>query len=218
MFLDSFNDLSLKQCVLSPTHVKGKTLDVVLSNSDAFISDLEVHDENSVCKSDHFPITFKIDKRVRLKESVKRKCYNYKKANWDALNYELSHTEWNFLDYCEVEIGWSLFKSHLFKSINKHIPQVTVRSNSQPPWFDSDAFGAYRDKERLRKKFKETKNLEDGVKLDISRRNFKYLIAKKMRENMTDSDDHALITKKFWSYVKSTSKSTRIPGCISYNN
>ena len=37
-----------------------------------------------------------------------------------------------------------------------------------------------------------------------------------MRENLTDSNDTALITKKFWSYVKSSSNSHRIPECVDY--
>ena len=38
-----------------------------------------------------------------------------------------------------------------------------------------------------------------------------------MRDNMTNHDDPVLITKKFWSHVKSKSNSTRIPECISFD-
>ena len=34
----------------------------------------------------------------------------------------------------------------------------------------------------------------------------------KMRLNVVDDTDPALISKKFWKYVKSKTKSTRIPG------
>jgi hypothetical protein len=43
------------------------------------------------------------------------------------------------------------------------------------------------------------------------------VVAKKMRETLNESDDSALITKKFWSYVKSKTASQRIPEFISYN-
>ena len=39
---------------------------------------------------------------------------------------------------------------------------------------------------------------------------------KKKLDNVTDNSDPALITKKFWSYVKSTSNSHRIPETVSY--
>ena len=37
-----------------------------------------------------------------------------------------------------------------------------------------------------------------------------------MRENLYNRDDPVLITKKFWSHVKSNSKSTRIPECVQH--
>ena len=38
-----------------------------------------------------------------------------------------------------------------------------------------------------------------------------------MISNFKDDDDPALISKKFWSHVKSTSKSSRIPGTVNYH-
>ena len=40
----------------------------------------------------------------------------------------------------------------------------------------------------------------------------------KMKLNVEDSDDSALISKKFWKYVKSKSKSSRIPETIRYGD
>ena len=39
-----------------------------------------------------------------------------------------------------------------------------------------------------------------------------------MRDNLYNADDPALITKKFWSHVKSNSKSQRIPDCVHLNS
>ena len=38
-----------------------------------------------------------------------------------------------------------------------------------------------------------------------------------MRDNLYNSDDPALITKKFWAHVKSKSKNHRLPECMSLN-
>ena len=218
LFLDSFSDLGLKQCIDNPTHIKGRILDILLSNADSFISDVSVLDKFSVCKSNHFPVQFLVKTSINLKKAIKRKCYNFKKARWDDLNSELRRTDWQVLNNCEVEHGWNFFKTRLFELVNKYIPKVTVKSDSQPPWFDSDAFSAWRTKERLRAKFNHTKNKIDELKYSNSRRVFRQVVAQKMRDNMVDSDDDALITKKFWSYVKSTSKSSRIPECVNYED
>ena len=37
-----------------------------------------------------------------------------------------------------------------------------------------------------------------------------------MRENLYNDDDPALITKKFWSHVKSSSKGHRLPECMHF--
>ena len=217
-FIDSFVDLGLIQCVSQPTHQKGNILDLVLTSSDTSIQNLKVLDKDSVCRSDHFPITFNINIKVGKKKSFKRRCYNFKRADWDRLNADLCHTNWNaMLSCCEPEFGWRTFKARLFELADKHIPKTTVKSDFQPPWFDSECYDFCRKKERLRAKFKQSKTEADGIKFSLARKEFKKLVSQKMRDNLYESDDPALITKKFWSHVKSTSKSSRIPEFIAHN-
>ena len=71
-------------------------------------------------------------------------------------------------------------------------------------------------KERLRQKFKLTKKPEHEEKFKIARTNLKKVVQDKMRSNFEDDSDPSLISKKFWSHVKSTSNSTRIPETIYY--
>ena len=217
-FIDKLSELGLQQCINSPTHIKGNVLDLLLTNAESSVHDLSVLDKDSVCKSDHFPISFRMNSIISRKKSSKRKCYNFKKANWDAINSELLNTDWSILNCCEVEFAWELFKCRIFALADKYIPKITIKSEYQPPWFDSETYEACREKERFRKKFKQTKKNEDELKFINARRNFKKLVSRKMRDNMTDPDDPALITKKFWSHVKYNSKSSRIPECVDYKN
>ena len=53
------------------------------------------------------------------------------------------------------------------------------------------------------------------LKFKTASREFKTLIKSNMRANL-DSDDRNILHKKFWSHVKSTTKSTRIPEVVSY--
>ena len=218
-FVDTFNDVCLSQCITSPTHIKGKTLDILLTNYDSLIQDIIVHEHNSICKSDHYPITFEITTRLKRIKPIKRKRLNFKRANWDALNNDLCQVEWNaILDCMEPEIAWSRFKSELSYHVNKHIPSLTIKSEFQPPWFDSETYHACQDKERARKKFKQSNNKLDELKYIHSRRQFKSLCNQKMRDNMYNTDDPAVITKKFWSHHKFSTKSHRLPECMYYKN
>jgi len=216
-FVDSFNQLGLKQVISNPTHLKGNLLDILLTNFDSAINNLAVKDQDSVCKSDHFPVTFDIKCNVKRKKSSKRQVYNFKRADWDNLNADLMRVNWNMLfRNNDVDQCWNVTKYALFGLVNKHIPKVTIKSDFQPPWFDADCYVACREKERLRAKFKTSKSDVDGVQFSNARRNYKKLVSEKMSNNLTDDSDTAMITKKFWSYVKSSSNCHRIPECVEF--
>ena len=218
LFLESFSELGLHQCIMDPTHFKGRTLDIVLTNFRALISEVKVHNSESICKSDHYPITFKVSASVKKNKLPKRKIYNFKRASWDRLNDDLSRVPWSALvDRTDPETAWSNFKSVLFMLVDKHIPKITIKNDFNAPWFDAECFEAYRKKERAHMKFKSDASLANELKRDSARSNFKHICNEKMRDNLYNSDDPALITKKFWSHVKSKSKNHRLPECMSLN-
>ena len=215
-FLNTFSDLGFVQLVNDPTHNQGNLLDIVLTNNTQLVSDLTVQNDFLLCKSDHFPISFNIKSNVRRKKAPKREMYNFKHANWEAINEELRFTDWNsVLSSHDIQAAWNTFKDRLFTSCNRHIPKIKVKCGFQPPWFDSEAHNLCRQKERLRSRYKQTKSAEHYVKYSDCRRQFKHLVQQKMRDNLLgDDDDSNFITKKFWSYVKSNSNSHRIPELI----
>ena len=117
----------------------------------------------------------------------------------------------------DPDTGWKAVKECIFSLAEKHIPKVTVKSEFQPPWFDCEVYSACRSKDRLRAKWKETGSLPDELRWTVSRKDFKNLSAQKLRDNLFNSDDPALITKKFWSHVKYSSNSCRIPNSVNYS-
>ncbi len=218
LFIDSFYELGLTQCISAPTHSKGKTLDVLLTNCAPLVCDATVLTDESICKSDHFPISFKVQCNIKNKKFPKRKIYNFKRANWDQLNLDLRGIPWNaVIDRIEPENAWLNFKSILFNLVNKHIPKITIKCDFDSPWFDSECYEAYRNKERAHKHFKRASNLDNELNKNSARRVFRNTCDKKMRDNLYNSDDPALITKKFWSHVKFNSKSRRLPECMYLN-
>ena len=147
-----------------PTHIKGKTLDLVLTNYAPLIDNLSVSGTDSICKSDHFPITFDVKVNVKINKPMKRTVYNFKKASWDALNHDLCHTQWDaMLGTVEPEVAWRRFKSTLFLNVDKYIPKISINCEVQPPWFDSEVHEAYRSKVRAHKQFRTTKSKKDEL-------------------------------------------------------
>ena len=217
LFVQSFQNFGLSQCIEYPTHSKGKTLDLLLTNHSQLVNNLKVLDHNSICKSDHFPITFAVKSNIKRKKATKHKIYNFKRADWDGLNNDLCNSNWNaMLDCTEPELAWFRFKSVLFSNIDKYIPTITVSTERRAPWFDSEVHEIYTAKKEAHKSRK--KSELHGLKFSNLRRDFKNMASQKMRDNMYNSDDPALITKKFWSHCKYTSKSQRIPESMYRND
>ena len=59
-FLELFDNNGFGQCVDKPTHSGGRTLDLVLSNSNSLVKNLKVLPQFVGIKSDHFAIEFDI--------------------------------------------------------------------------------------------------------------------------------------------------------------
>ena len=98
--------------------------------------------------------------------------------------------------YTEANLAWEKFKIILLNLCNKHIPTITIKGDIKPPWFDNDTFKLCRKKERLRKKFKQTKSASDYSNFAKCRKDFKKLVKDKMQANFEDDDDPSLISKK----------------------
>ena len=215
-FVNGFADLGLMKCIDAPTHNKGKTLDILLTKSKQYITDLKIIDTERYCISEHFAITFNIKQSVTRKPRVKRTCFNYRDARWIDLNNDLNSINCDmFIDCYEPEIMWSNFKRIVLAKVNAHIPTFTIKSEYQPPWFDSECYAKCREKDKLHKIYKTKKSVTSELKFKTARREFKTVIKSKMRANL-DFDDRNILHKKFWSHVKFTTKSTRIPEVVSY--
>ena len=198
MFLEEFQRLSLVQCITSPTHNKGKILDILLTNSENHLSNISIISDQQFCKSNHFGISFDVKFKIKRKRPIKIKSFNFKRANWDILNEELKSINWvSVLDSPEPDIAWLRFKDTLNYYLDLYIPKITIEINSKPPWFDVYCYKKCREKERLFKKYKRTKTMHDELKIVKCRREFKSMMRSKMRDNLFENSDSNAITKQF---------------------
>ena len=101
---------------------------------------------------------------------------------------------------------------------SSHIPKITIKESFQPPWFDSEVFRLNKKKELFRKQFKQTNDQQHYSKFLSLRKQLKSLIKDKMKANFDDEFNPNIITKKFWSSVKSSSKTSRIPDKMHLGN
>ena len=217
-FLDFLtSDLGHTQLIGDPTHNSGNTLDLLFTNIPSLVRSINIMDQNEFCLSDHFGIRFNIDLHVKYKKLPKRKTYNYRKANWLGINNALRQVNWDcVIGSFDPHIAWPRFKLILTDICDRYIPKKTVKSQFQPPWYDSECDKIRREKEKWRKRAKSSNNESDHEKFRSFRKKFKQTMNEKMRLNVEDDLDPALISKRFWSHVKSKTKSTRIPETVRY--
>ena len=147
------NDHFLVQCNFNPTRMLNETddniLDLVLTKTPDLVSDVEVLTDHF--NSDHFPVSFNI-KLIsgRPRKSVSRKNYNFKKADFTALNELLKYIPWNcaFLEE-DVDICTERVTDLLLAAADMCIPTFTVKKKTNPPWITKEILNKIKKKKRL---------------------------------------------------------------------
>ena len=211
--------LDITQLIRGSTHKSGNVLDLVFTNIPSLIKGYKILEHNEVCLSDHFGISLDVDINIKYRRQPRRKMYNYNKGNYIGMNHDLNNLDWDHILSCnDPYIGWNRFRGILEKCCDKWIPKRTVKSQFQPPWYDSDCDRLRREKEKWRTRAMASNSESDLNKFRSLRKQFKKTMNEKMRLNVEDDTDTSLISKRFWTHVKSKSKSTRIPETVRYGS
>ena len=110
-----------------------------MTNNDDIVSDVQVHREGTLIKSDHYPVSFKLKSTIHHKpEHQPINILDYSKANYDDLNEFLYNFDFSPCYRSEnVEFVWSFVKSILLQDIRRYIPTIKLKSNPHPNWFTS---------------------------------------------------------------------------------
>ena len=96
--------------IQEPTHRAGNILDVLFTNMPYMVKSISTLDRDSACLSDHFGISFNIELPIGRKKGPKKKVYNYKKADWKNLNFELKRVDWgSYIGAYDPHISWLKF-------------------------------------------------------------------------------------------------------------
>ena len=128
---------NLSQLVHSPTHLKGNILDLILTNSDELLSNVEVIPPHHSLSSDHYIISFQLSllKSVTPRQKP-RYVFDFPKANLTGLcNFLLDFDFSPCLASVNIEYVWSAIKQAIYTGMDLFIPKVRIRSHQYPIWF-----------------------------------------------------------------------------------
>ena len=210
-------DHFLWQLIDKPTR-GDNILDLLLTNFPDKVGQLEIFDD--ILNTDHRMFEFVLNFNINKKPSVQRKVYNFKKVDWNALRSTIERTPWDIvMDETCIDISLSNWMDLYLSIVNEHILQITIKENNTRPWIDKDVINILRQKNKLRKIAKESRQQKDIENYNSKRKDAKQILNNKYSEYLNDiklsfKDN----PKKFWSFVKVTTKSSSYPQFLRYGN
>ena len=214
-FIEAVRDSFLFQHVQEPTRVRGNDnpsmIDLIFSNEEHQVSDVVHH--APLGKSDHSVITFRF--HCYLDFSKPKTCYQYHKADFDAMINELKTSNWKdtFLREArnmQPESAWQLLKAKLIELRNKFVPSREIKTGIDTKGtfpIDKNTQHAIREKHSLhhrwiRYKKRGNSSLRDAY--NKARNKVKKLIRKSKRSFEKEiASESKRNPKRFWKYARS---------------
>jgi hypothetical protein len=146
--LEAVQAANMEQLVGFPTHVRGNTLDLILTNVPERVSN--VQDIGRLGRSDHCITSFDLTLATKVRESTTVK--NWSRADWQSINEGLRDTIWpTSEDNTTVEDFWQQFRTRVNDLTDLHVPSRTITAG-KAGWMTNDILRLIRQKRRLWKK------------------------------------------------------------------
>ena len=121
------HDDYLRQLVDFPTRNEN-VLDLILSNAPEKVK--EFHGFEDIISTDHKLISFTLDFNIPKKNKVKRNVFNYKRANWNALNEALVQIPWDLaFSHGDIEASLVNWCDLFLTTVKDHVSMRQVRGN-----------------------------------------------------------------------------------------
>ena len=152
------DEYNLKQMVTFPTRMDN-TLDLFMTSDPSKI--INVRPAPPI--SDHDVVIVDMDLCVKKKPRTQHVVYNWKKANFEDLNKNVSEkiSSMNFNDD-NIENNWVTFKNILIEARDQHVPHRLSTSRHNLPWYNQRLRKLGNKKQRL---YNKSKNLNLGQTL-----------------------------------------------------
>ena len=198
---------NLTQIINSPTRITKNTstlLDHILTNATEKVSQFGVLE---IGLSDH-QIIFCTRKTKKLKTNTNtfikiRSLKNYTK---EIFLEKLSKIQFpDFSTFIDVDEAYSNFLDKVMKIIDEIAPykEICIRNNSEE-WVDEEIFEGIRVRDKLYKKFKNTRLHTDHVKFKNARNRLQEMIKRKKRNFVTNKLKETIAKpKELWKTLKS---------------
>jgi hypothetical protein len=202
-FVEAVEDCMMEQMVNFSTQVKGNCLDLVITNIPERVS--EVFEAGRLGRSDHDMLGITLEMENKTDGPVKQTT-NWKRADWPSMRADLVTVDWTSeMMGKSAEEMCSVLRQKVNETVKKHVPTRSVRGRGKSAWLTKQIIAAVRRKQRLWKKAKKGKSVEEYEAADseVKRmiRNAKRNFEKRLAGNNGGSN------RPFYAYIKRKTKS-----------
>ena len=131
-FCDFVYKHNLAQPITTPTHIKGNILDLVLTNSTDYISNLDIKPSHPLICSDHHIISFDVRYVLPPVQSPKAHyVFDYSKAVFSSLSDFLLQSDFsNCYQSNDIEYVWTIIKQSILKTMQLFIQKYEYNQSS----------------------------------------------------------------------------------------
>ena len=209
LFIDSIQDLFLTQLVTRPTRhrlgQKSSLLDLVLTNDENFIIDIEHSAPLGLSDHDLLKIKLNIPKLLPKSKDIPR--YNFHKSIFTELREYISSVDWENINSMNIEDAWNYFKKNLHQGFEKYVPKKKKFDRKKPVWLNQKCMKSIKKKYELYKRYKFSTLHYDYQRYIEQRNETKRQIRKAVKEfEKKLSKECKKNVKGFWKYVNNKLK------------
>jgi Endonuclease-reverse transcriptase len=201
--IEAAEDMFLQQLLEFSTHIKGNTLDLVLTNIQERI--IEIKEEGRLGKSDHVMITTEICVASNRQPEPAEMRPDWARADWARLKQQLQNWDWRAeMHGRNTEVSWTTLREKLNTLVEEYVPVRPKRANNRPPWMSQEILKEIRKKKRM---WKHDKNRADKTEYKQQEKKVRNLIRnakKKFEKRLADGGGQN--KRPFYSYVKTSTK------------
>ena len=214
LLCDFVFDCNLTQLINSPAHVKGNTLDILLTNSDHLISHLSVSESDASLPFDHSRISFSITCNFTQITCCKSLyIFDYANADYEGLCDFLMDVNFSLSFQSDsIEYTWSLLKDATLRGMNLFIPKVRVTSRNFSKWFNSEIRHTIKCLQTHKKKCSLRLTANNQCKLRYLEAKLTNLISSAISEFEQSLSSHS--STKIFKYLNHLSSTSSLPPIV----
>jgi Reverse transcriptase (RNA-dependent DNA polymerase)/Endonuclease-reverse transcriptase len=204
--LEAANDRLLEQLVQFSTHVRGNTLDLILTDIPERV--INVAEEGQLGASDHVLMAARIAVGAGP-PPADRALPDWRRADWQGMRTELQQLDWDqVLQGKTADQAWSTLRERVEQLVARHVPNRRRRNHDRPPWLSREILRAIRRKKKLWSRAKQGQNVAEYREAEKAVRNMIRNAKRRFERNIAKGCGSEQANKKrFFAYIRRKTKS-----------